>query len=101
MTVRSRRALSGCLGLGPNLVGIHEHSGLRECATGVAQPLPEAIFKSTPNLFGGQLPTLKQAEAYLMQRAMAIAKGNQGIAASLLGITRQALNKRLSRKNKL
>jgi DNA-binding NtrC family response regulator len=63
--------------------------------------LPAARPGDTSSPFGDQLPTMKQAEAYLMQRAMAIAKDNQGIAASLLGITRQALNKRLSRKKRI
>ena len=45
-------------------------------------------------------PTLKQAEMFLIERALERAKGNQGIAASVLGITRQALNKRLIRKKK-
>ncbi|HEX9024241.1 MAG TPA: sigma-54 dependent transcriptional regulator [Geobacteraceae bacterium] len=42
-------------------------------------------------------PTLKEAETELINRALEIAKGNQGVAASLLGITRQALNNRLRR----
>jgi DNA-binding NtrC family response regulator len=46
------------------------------------------------------LPTLKQAEAFLVSRALAQAKGNQGIAAQLLGVTRQALNKRLVREKR-
>ncbi len=46
----------------------------------------------------GELPTLKEAEEYLINEALRRAKGNQTIAASLLGLTRQALNKRLSRK---
>jgi two-component system, NtrC family, response regulator HydG len=46
------------------------------------------------------LPTLKQAEEFLVNRALAQAKGNQGIAAQLLGVTRQALNKRLVREKK-
>ena len=65
-----------------------------------ASSLPAACSLDAPNLFGGQLPTLKQADDFLVQRAMAMAKDNQGIAASLLGITRQALNKRLSRHKK-
>lgn len=43
-------------------------------------------------------PTLRDAESALIAKAMKLANGNQGIAASLLGITRQALNKRLKRK---
>lgn len=45
------------------------------------------------------MPTLKEAEEALVAHALALANGNQGIAAAHLGITRQALNKRLSRKN--
>jgi DNA-binding NtrC family response regulator len=45
--------------------------------------------------FSEQLPTFKQAEQSLLSEAMERAKGNQAIAAQMLGITRQALNKRL------
>ncbi len=48
----------------------------------------------------GNFPTLKEAEHYLISEALESSKGNQGIAASLLGISRQALNKRLSRNGK-
>jgi len=59
-------------------------------------PLPEdidSIFKKS-----GKLPTIKEAEEYLISEALKRANGNQGIAASFLGITRHALNKRLKRK---
>jgi DNA-binding NtrC family response regulator len=45
--------------------------------------------------FSEQLPTLKQAEQRLIDEAMKRANGNQSIAALSLGITRQALNRRL------
>jgi DNA-binding protein Fis len=45
--------------------------------------------------FSEQLPTLKQTEQLLVSEAMKRASGNQAIAAQMLGITRQALNKRL------
>ena len=45
----------------------------------------------------GRFPTLKEIEDYLISEALRISDNNQGIAASLLGITRQALNKRLNR----
>lgn len=45
----------------------------------------------------GRFPTLKDAENYLIGEALARGKGNQGAAASLLGISRQALNQRLAR----
>jgi len=45
-------------------------------------------------------PTLKDAEEHLITRALSIANGNQGAAAALLGVTRQALNNRLTRKQR-
>lgn len=55
----------------------------------------EAAHRSFEDL--EQLPTLKEAEDALIREALQRADGNQGVAASLLGITRQALNKRLIR----
>ncbi|UCH44776.1 MAG: sigma 54-interacting transcriptional regulator [Nitrospiraceae bacterium] len=46
----------------------------------------------------GHFPTLKETEEYLISDAMKRAEGNQGIAATLLGISRQALNRRLKNK---
>jgi two-component system, NtrC family, response regulator HydG len=92
---------------------IFRHSGrilgLESFKKTIAERRPEISIPSAPdarptdalNFFGGQLPTLKGAEEFLVQRALAMVKGNQGIAASLLGITRQALNKRLSRNKKI
>ena len=48
--------------------------------------------------FMGHFPTLKEAEHYLISDALKRSDGNQGVAASLLGISRQALNRRLKRK---
>lgn len=50
-----------------------------------------------PLRLSGGFPTLKQAETQLVTEALARAGGNQGIAAALLGISRTALNRRLSR----
>jgi DNA-binding NtrC family response regulator len=47
--------------------------------------------------FSDQLPTLKQIEQLLIDEAMQRANGNQSIAALSLGISRQALNKRLKK----
>ena len=49
----------------------------------------------------GRFPTLKECERYLIREAMQQATGNQGIAATLLGISRQALNRRLLRQPSL
>jgi DNA-binding NtrC family response regulator len=45
--------------------------------------------------FGPRLPSLKQARVLLIEEAMRRAKNNQSVAAQLLGVTRQALNKYL------
>lgn len=48
--------------------------------------------------FFGRFPSLKEMDGLLITKAMDVARDNQGIAASLLGISRQALNQRLNRK---
>lgn len=47
--------------------------------------------------FAEKFPTLKGAEDLLIAEALRLADNNQRLAAAYLGITRQALNKRLSR----
>jgi len=51
--------------------------------------LLEALF--------GHFPTINEVETYLIAEAMNLTKGNQGMAARLLGIGRQTLNKKLKR----
>jgi DNA-binding NtrC family response regulator len=51
--------------------------------------------------FPERLPRLKEAEEALLTEALNRADGNQGVAAALLGISRQALNKRLRRRQHL
>ncbi|HUU03129.1 MAG TPA: sigma-54 dependent transcriptional regulator [Myxococcota bacterium] len=58
------------------------------------RPLPTLIS------FSEKLPTLKEAEHLIVSEAMKRAKGNQAIAARLLGISRQALNRRIRLENK-
>ncbi len=43
----------------------------------------------------GRFPTIDDVEKYLIDRAMELANGRCSVAASLLGITRQALHKRI------
>ncbi|MBF0195735.1 MAG: sigma-54-dependent Fis family transcriptional regulator [Magnetococcales bacterium] len=50
------------------------------------------------NGFSATLPTFKEVEERLINEALLRAKGNQGIAAGFLGISRQALNQRLKKK---
>ncbi|MBF0260478.1 MAG: sigma-54-dependent Fis family transcriptional regulator [Magnetococcales bacterium] len=47
---------------------------------------------------GQNPPTLKEAEAFLIAHALEKSNGNQGIAAIMLGLSRQALNQRMTRK---
>ena len=49
-------------------------------------------------VFTEQLPTLEETEEALINEALKRSEGNQTIAAKLLGISRRALNNRLSRK---
>jgi DNA-binding NtrC family response regulator len=44
-----------------------------------------------------RLPKISEVEDYLIKEAMRLAKDNQGIAASLIGLSRQTLNKRLQK----
>lgn len=48
-----------------------------------------------------RMPTLKEAEEALIQKALELAERNQGVAASYLGITRQGLNKIIHRRKNL
>ena len=50
-------------------------------------------------IFTEQLPTLNEIEDALINEALKRSDNNQTIAADLLGISRRALNNRLSRKN--
>ncbi|MBI1939266.1 MAG: sigma-54-dependent Fis family transcriptional regulator [Ignavibacteriales bacterium] len=50
--------------------------------------------------FSEHLPTLDETENALINEALKRSEGNQTIAAELLGISRRALNNRLSRKAK-
>ncbi len=65
------------------------------------KPFTEASSPKTVwDLQSDVLPTLKEAEELLIAESLRRSNGNQGIAATLLGITRQALNKRLVRDRK-
>lgn len=64
----------------------------------MAENSPRSELEHLPTLFPDRLPTLKEVEWALVTEAMQRADGNQGIAAGMLGLTRQALNKRLVRR---
>jgi DNA-binding NtrC family response regulator len=67
--------------------------------SGLETAPPAELSPALTTCFPERLPTLKEAEAALSEalitEALRRAGGNQGVAAGLLGISRQALNKRL------
>lgn len=68
--------------------------------TVVSTPLPSAGTDGDPlAAIFGKFPTIREVEDYLIINALKRANSNQGIAATMLGITRQTLNKRLQVKN--
>ena len=62
------------------------------------EPVPEDVDAALSACFSDRLPTLKEAEDALINEALRRADDNQGVAAGILGISRQALNKRLARR---
>jgi two-component system response regulator HydG len=67
---------------------------------GAPAPGPTGAPKGSPNMplaITGRFPTLQEADVFLINEAMRRAKNNQGVAAALLGITRQSLNRRWQR----
>jgi DNA-binding NtrC family response regulator len=66
--------------------------------TGAEEPGLGAAAAPRPGSFPDRLPTLREAEEQLIAEALDRADGNQGVAAGLLGLSRQALSKRLSRR---
>lgn len=57
---------------------------------------PAADFGLLP-VSAGRMPTLEEAEDFLIREALRVSGGNQRAAAVMLGISRQALSKRLQR----
>ena len=51
-------------------------------------------------VFGNELPTLKEIQTVLVNEALKRTNNNQSIAAKMLGVTRQALNKRIMQEKK-
>jgi DNA-binding NtrC family response regulator len=62
---------------------------------GAGAPDPALPASGVSIIFGEPLPTIKQATRLLIQEALQRTGNNQSMAASLLGVTQQALSKRL------
>ncbi len=81
-----------------SLERFREHIGTRSAQSSSASLPVKGVVDGLRQALD-RLPTVREVEEYLVDEAMKLANGNQGIAASLLGFTRQTLNKRL-RKNR-
>ncbi len=84
------------------VLSMESFKGMIHMNGAVASPAPlvtlgNGKFQSFETLFG-KFPNLKEMEMLLIDEALKRSEDNQGIAASMLGITRQALNKRLNRR---
>ncbi len=69
-------------------------------AMGHIGDLPQPPSTDDELLFPARLPSIREATNKLIDEALNRSKGNQAIAAGLLGLTPQALSKRLIRKRK-
>lgn len=81
------------------LLAIDSFEGLRSHVSAVdiqeQKLIPAAKFLDLA--FGG-FPTMEKMEEYMIEEALQRTNGNQGVAAQLLGISRQTLNKRVGMK---
>jgi DNA-binding NtrC family response regulator len=73
------------------------HIGKEQESLGILPKLMSVEAHSI--IFPSSLPTIKQCTNWLIAEAMKRAKGNQSVAAALLGISQQALSKRLKQEN--
>jgi len=62
-------------------------------------PTEKELEETALLTFSGKLPTIKQSTQLLVDEAMKRADGNQSIAAGMLGVSHQALSKRLKTRN--
>ena len=69
-----------------------DNSGRAKLPPGASEHSPAIVFA------GSELPTIKQATDLLVREALKRANGNQSIAAGMLGISQQALSKRLKKE---
>lgn len=83
-----------------NAVSLHQRGVLSTSSfrESLPQVNPQQASQEEEIRFGKTLPTLQQASRLLVQEAMRRSEGNQSIAARLLGISHQALSKRLKKE---
>lgn len=95
------RELEGLLAnaLGTHRKGTLSLAGIRKQIGNPTQAAPTSASAETEQklLFTDTLPSLEEAGQLLVEEAMRRAQGNQTIAASLIGISRPGLSKRLKK----
>jgi DNA-binding NtrC family response regulator len=69
-------------------------------SAGESTPASLDADTNSPIIFSQKLPTIKQATHLLVEEAMLRCGGNQSRAAKILGISQQALSKRLKKKTR-
>jgi len=82
-----------------SLIVFKKHIRPLSTVSGLDSEIQTSPPRNTIN-FSDRLPTLKQAENLLIAEAMRRSGANQAVAAMHLGISRQALNRRLRQKKK-
>jgi DNA-binding NtrC family response regulator len=84
-----------------SLEAFRSHIGRNQSKNAEQAKQPPADTKKSPLAIypGPELPTIKEATDLLVREAMQRANGNQSIAAGMLGISQQALSKRLKKKS--
>ena len=90
------RHKKGVLSLDVFQAHIQLHRSRERASTAVAVDTGQG--QEEPITFAEKLPTIKQATDLLVDEALKRANGNQSIAASILGISQQALSKRLKKR---
>ena len=81
--------------------GVLSLKSFRDIIGGPAQtaaPVSNPGDVSWESFFDGRFPSLKEVQDSLIAEALRVADGNQTIAASMLGINRKTLNKKLTRE---
>ena len=84
-------------------VSLHEKKGVlslsrfRSAIGSVSQQTPVSDDDTDSVRFPAALPTLKQMSQLLVEEALSRTNGNQSLASQLLGVTPQALSKRLKK----
>lgn len=79
------------------MLSLENFPGIRRAGTVRPVSPASAEVKGTEELWKlfGRFPTIEEIEEYMIATAMKLAGGKRSIAASLLGITRQSLYKRI------